>query len=547
MRAHAAASPTAAPQVLGGMAPRTQVLLLAALIVLLYLPLLGAAPLIDVDEGAFSEATRNMLASGDWMSTTLNGVPRFDKPILIYWLQAISVTLFGVNEFAFRLPSALAALGWCFVVGRFAATYARHSFASARDQAGNLRGELPSGLLAAWIAATALGVLIIGRAATADALLNLLLACAMADLWRYLATDDKRALWRLYFWVGLGVLTKGPIAIVIPAAAAVLYALTSGMLVRVVRAGFNPVGWAIFIAVVLPWYAYAFAVHGQDFWNGFFVRHNLNRFGGTLEGHSGSLFYYVLVLPLIVLPWTGVLIVALRHIGSDFQQPVRRFLWLWSLFVLGFFSLSGTKLPHYVLYGTTPLIVLLAWHAPTLKRWSWALIVPTLMLAVLPALPHIVDLAADRLPQRDFYAIQMSEALPLAGRSYFVIAVGALAVWAALLAASARSSLSGVQRLALGAGLTTVVLVGAVSPWVGELLAGPVKRAGLKAHGLPDTVVQWSFHVPSFSVYRQQPTPARPPQPGDLAITRADRLPADAPVEILYRERGVVLLRYLGK
>jgi 4-amino-4-deoxy-L-arabinose transferase-like glycosyltransferase len=536
-----------APPTASGMAPRTQVLLLAALIALLYLPLLGAAPLIDVDEGAFSEATRNMLASGDWMSTTLNGVPRFDKPILIYWLQAISVSVFGVNEFAFRLPSALAALGWCFVVGRFAATYARQG-SDAKTEATT---DLSSGLLAAWITATALGVLIIGRAATADALLNLLLACAMADLWGFLATEDKRAsqkhLWRLYFWVGLGVLTKGPIAILVPAAAAGLYGLTSGNLMRVLRGGFNPVGWAIFIAVVLPWYAYSFAVHGQDFWNGFFVRHNINRFGGTLEGHSGSLFYYILVLPLIVLPWTGLLIAALRHIRSDLQQPVRKFLWCWALFVLGFFSLSGTKLPHYVLYGATPLMVLLAWHAPRLKRFSWALVVPTLVLAALAALPLIVDRVADRLPQRDFYAIQLSEALPLAGSGYFVIAMGALVLWLALLAASARSRLTGAGRLAIGAGLTTVVLVGAVSPWVGELLAGPVKRAGLKAHGMPETVVQWNFHVPSFSVYRQQPTVARQPKPGELAITRADRLPPDAPVEVLYRERGVVLLRYLGK
>lgn len=536
-----------APPTASGMAPRTQVLLLAALIALLYLPLLGAAPLIDVDEGAFSEATRNMLASGDWMSTTLNGVPRFDKPILIYLLQALSVSVFGVNELAFRLPSALAALGWCFVVGRFAATYARQG-SDAKTEATT---DLSSGLLAAWITATALGVLIIGRAATADALLNLLLACAMADLWGFLATEDKRAsqkhLWRLYFWVGLGVLTKGPIAILVPAAAAGLYGLTSGNLMRVLRGGFNPVGWAIFIAVVLPWYAYSFAVHGQDFWNGFFVRHNINRFGGTLEGHSGSLFYYILVLPLIVLPWTGLLIAALRHIRSDLQQPVRKFLWCWALFVLGFFSLSGTKLPHYVLYGATPLMVLLAWHAPRLKRFSWALVVPTLVLAALAALPLIVDRVADRLPQRDFYAIQLSEALPLAGSGYFVIAMGALVLWLALLAASARSRLTGAGRLAIGAGLTTVVLVGAVSPWVGELLAGPVKRAGLKAHGLAETVVQWNFHVPSFSVYRQQPTVARQPKPGELAITRADRLPPDAPVEVLYRERGVVLLRYLGK
>src|SRR4051812_4569086 len=77
----------------------------------LLLPLLwqlGGTPLFDVDEGAFSEATREMLASGDWLHTTLNGAPRFDKPIGVYWLQALSVSLFGLGEFALRLPSVLA-------------------------------------------------------------------------------------------------------------------------------------------------------------------------------------------------------------------------------------------------------------------------------------------------------------------------------------------------------------------------------------------------------------------------------------------------------
>src|SRR6202008_2375415 len=60
---------------------------------LLLIPALGLAPLFDVDEGAFGEATRELLASGDWLSTTLNGAPRFDKPILVYWLQAASVSL----------------------------------------------------------------------------------------------------------------------------------------------------------------------------------------------------------------------------------------------------------------------------------------------------------------------------------------------------------------------------------------------------------------------------------------------------------------------
>ena len=127
-----------------------------------WLAWLGVAPLFDVDEGAFAEASREMLASGDWGHTTLNGTDRFDKPILVYWLQAASIGLFGVNEWAVRLPSALCAFVWALATGHFAAQ----------------RWGERTGLLAAVILSTSLGPLAIGRASTADALLNLLLALA---------------------------------------------------------------------------------------------------------------------------------------------------------------------------------------------------------------------------------------------------------------------------------------------------------------------------------------------------------------------------------
>ena len=91
------------------------------LLCLAYLASLGAAPLFDVDEGAFAEASREMLANHDWGHTTLNGADRFDKPILVYWLQAASMAVFGINEWAVRLPSALCALSTAWVVGLYGA------------------------------------------------------------------------------------------------------------------------------------------------------------------------------------------------------------------------------------------------------------------------------------------------------------------------------------------------------------------------------------------------------------------------------------------
>src|SRR5438067_2056248 len=110
---------------------------------------LGAIPLFDVDEGAFGEATREMLSRGDYVSTWLNGQPRFDKPILIYWLQAGSVSLFGLSEFALRLPSSLASCGWIAAIFVFTRRFVDRASAPA----------------AAFIATTSAGVTVVGRGA----------------------------------------------------------------------------------------------------------------------------------------------------------------------------------------------------------------------------------------------------------------------------------------------------------------------------------------------------------------------------------------------
>src|SRR6266508_1642324 len=200
--------------------PPAAVALWAVALLAPFLLRLGAAPLFDVDEGAFAEATREMLASGDFGFTTLHGAPRFDKPILVYWLQAASVAVFGLDEASLRLPSALCGWAWCLVVARFAWT----------------RLGPRAALLAGTVAATSLGVLAIGRAATADALLNLLLALAGLDAWRHLESRAAGPLRRVYLWIGLGLLAKGPVALVVPAGATLAWALASGALRRWARA-----------------------------------------------------------------------------------------------------------------------------------------------------------------------------------------------------------------------------------------------------------------------------------------------------------------------
>ena len=491
---------------------------------ILFLMNLGGAPLFDVDEGAFSEATREMFVRHDFLSTWLNGAPRFDKPILIYWCQAVFVWLFGPNEWSFRLPSALAASTWCFAAGHFAWQ----------------RFGREAGLMACGIAATSLGVHAIGRAATADALLNMLLALALLDSWRHLESGQRAPLLRSYLWIGLGVLTKGPVALLVPGATTLLYCLSAGRFRDWLKSVFDPIGWLILLAITVPWYAAALSIHGQAFIDGFILKHNVQRFSGALEGHSGSMFYYLLMIPALLLPWLAWLIASLRQVPSDLKDPLKRFLWLWFFFVTAFFSLSGTKLPHYALYGCTPLFVLLAIHRERVRSLTLGLLPMFLLLLVFVALPGLLQLSlAQGWVRNPFYLAQLArfpEAIPPG--YYLITCIGLIA--AAILCAY-RVALA---TKALGiASIATLLLALAVAPLLGDLLQGPVKRAGLVAQAYAEPGVLWNFHAPSFSVYRQQVTPARQAQSGLIALSRIVRLPADARVDILVREGGEVLVR----
>lgn len=111
-------------------------------------------------------------------------------------------------------------------------------------------------------------------------------------------------------WMGLGQLTKGPVAVLVPGAAVLLFIAGEPRAVwreRLVTLLGDGRAWALMLVVAVPWYAYALDRHGQAFIDGFFIRHNLARYGGTLEGHGGSVGYYLLVAPLLMLPWTPVL------------------------------------------------------------------------------------------------------------------------------------------------------------------------------------------------------------------------------------------------
>jgi len=494
-----------------------------ALLMSLWLLGLGSAPLIDVDEGAFSQASREMLASGDWGHTTLNGADRFDKPILVYWFQSASMALFGVNEWAARLPSAIAALMWCLGAVRFAQGWMGSQVSRS----------------AAAVVATSLGVMMIGRAATADALLNALMCWACLDLWRHLDSGEKAPLRRAFFWMGLGLLTKGPVACLVPGASVVLYLLLSGQVGRLKGVLGDGWAWAIVLATAVPWYAYALQRHGMAFIDGFILQHNVNRFLHAKEGHGGAAYYTLVVAPLLMLPWTPLLARVGMRLGHLWREPVSRFLLCWSAFALLFFSLSNTKLPHYLLYGVTPLMILVAQALGEVRSRVMGVSLALSQLLLFGVLSWSQQVAGWLAAQtRDpLYHELLSSAAP-GPAGWQLACFGGLWLGAWLWP---RRTLA--ERAVIGALLGAFWTVMVVLPWWAQTLQGPVSELAAIARAEGGPVTQWHTRQPSFGFYLGAPTPPGEPAVGGLALVRKDRLPADAQVTVVAERRGFLLVR----
>jgi 4-amino-4-deoxy-L-arabinose transferase-like glycosyltransferase len=482
-------------------------------------------PLFDLDEGAFSEATRDMLARGDFIATYLYGEPRYDKPILIYWLQAASVTLFGLNEFALRLPSALAATAWMLAIVAFVTRI--------RDRR--------TGLVAALIGATTLEVSILGKAAVADALLNLLIAASLFAVYLHYVEGGRRWIYAAFVLMGLGFLTKGPVAVAIPFATSLVFFALKGRFRDWLRAVFNPLGVALFLAIVLPWYLAITLREGPGFILGFLLEHNLGRFQAPMEGHSGPFYYYVPVLLLGSLPWAGVLIISLWQLRHRLRDDLTGFLLIWFGFVFVLFSLAATKLPHYLLYGMTPLFILMAVEMERIRSTFWAALPAAVFFAFMLAFPAIVT-AISATVRDPFVAALLTDVDRVFGLSWYAVFGVCLAVSLWFLF---EQRIHASWRVALLGVLMTGTVAGLLLPAVAAVQQGPIRDAALAARERPETVVMWRLNNPSFNVYARRGLERRAPQPGEVAVTRFTAL-KDLPAhEILFEKNGVVLVKVL--
>ncbi len=334
---------------------------------------LGSTGLVDETEPLFAEAARQMTVTGDWITPYFNGVTRFDKPPLIYWLMAIGYQILGVNEWAVRLPSALSAIG-LMCLGFYTLRY--FSGDPAREEAERMPASLRAKPLTPpplkpWLSAC-LGAALIafnpltiawGRTGVSDMLLT---GCTDSALLAFFigyaqpARPAAQARWYLAFYllVALAALTKGPVGVLLPVLIIGSFLLYLGNGRQVLREMRPILGVPVVLAIALPWYILVTLANGQAYINSFFGYHNLERFTSVVNNHSAPWYFYFLVVLLGFAPWSIFLPVAIarlrfwersRWIASPRSHQLGLFALFWFAGIFGFFTIAVTKLPSYVL------------------------------------------------------------------------------------------------------------------------------------------------------------------------------------------------------
>ncbi len=322
---------------------------------------MGGLGLTDRDEGSNAEAAREMLETGDWISPTLNYEPRFAKPAFTYWLISGSYRLFGINEFAARFPSAIS--GLLVLLVQYAFVY-------------RWLGA-PLALLSSIMLLLNMEFLAINRMVITDPELVVFTTLAGYSFWHALNRSTKNSRWWFicfYVAMGFGMLVKGPVGIIIPLVGVIPYLTLTRQWKLFWQRGFPLFGISLVIVVAAPWYIAMFQIHAEDYWAAA-QANTTGRFMSPMEGHGGTFFFYVPILLLGFFPWSAFLPSVLyqslkkwkaywneQEFGAR-ESHLEFFLSVWVVGLFVFFTLSATRLPHYIypLFPASAILVALWW------------------------------------------------------------------------------------------------------------------------------------------------------------------------------------------
>jgi len=313
---------------------------------------LGTTGLVDETPPLFAAAARAMSESGDWLTPKVNGIFRFDKPPLIYWLMGFFYSL-PKNEIwdsfgtlSARLPSALASLFLMLMIGDTLFCWPQKSNRQFLTPIVASLGFALSPLIIIW-----------SRTAVSDALLTGILGISLLLFWRRMASENNDQCISAWVFLGFAILVKGPVAFVLAllTIASFLFCQKNWkMLLSKIK---PKKGFFITILISFPWYFLELLKEGKPFWDNFFGYHNFQRYTSVVNNHAEPVWFFLYIMILASLPFTPFLYHGIFKTLKDFfksskessnvTETLYTFSLCWLMSVLIFFSLSATKLPSY--------------------------------------------------------------------------------------------------------------------------------------------------------------------------------------------------------
>lgn len=321
--------------------------ILAIAVIMLYILPLGSYSLMEPDEGRYSEIPREMIASGNYITPMLNYVKYFEKPVFLYWMNAASFHIFGQNEFAARIGTALCALAGAGV----AAWLGAFMFGTQ------------AGIISGIVTATSLLYFAIGTINITDMPLSFFLTLAFAAF--YMAHKSKNKRWYLLFYgaAALAVLTKGLVGVVLPGGVILCYILATRQWKLFYQPLYIP-GIILFFALSVPWF-YLVCRDNPDFFRFFFIQEHFLRYMTKMHHRYEPFWFFLPMIPAGLMPWTAFFFAlfskksVVRDPGSAEKRDSVIYLLLWSGVILLFYSASDSKLIPYIVPCLPPLAILI--------------------------------------------------------------------------------------------------------------------------------------------------------------------------------------------
>ena len=341
--------------------------------VIIFILDLGKTGLVDETPPLFAAAARAMSESGDWLTPKVNGMFRFDKPPLIYWLMSFFYSLpkneiwDSLGTLSARLPSALGSLFLMLMIGDTLFCW---------PQKGDRQFLTP--IVASLGFALSPLIIIWSRTAVSDALLTGTLGISLLLFWRRMASNNNDQCISAWVFLGFAILTKGPVAFVLAALTIISFLFCQKNWARLL-CKINPKkGLLITILISIPWYVLELIKEGKPFWDSFFGYHNFQRYTSVVNNHAEPFWFFLYIMLLASLPFTPFLCHGIFETFKDFLKSSKRnsivsetlytYSLCWLISVLIFFSISATKLPSYWLPAIPAAAILISHSFISLKN-----------------------------------------------------------------------------------------------------------------------------------------------------------------------------------